>query len=63
MKPLVKSTCKRLSDTFPIQNGLKRGNALSPLFFNFALKYAMRKKMMRDWNWMEHISSWSLLVC
>jgi hypothetical protein len=31
-----------LSDTFPIQNGLKQGDALSPLFFNFALKYAIR---------------------
>jgi hypothetical protein len=34
---------KHLSDSFPIQNGLKQGNALSPLLFNFALEYAMRK--------------------
>jgi hypothetical protein len=27
---------KHLSDSFPIQNGLKQGDALSPLFFNFA---------------------------
>jgi hypothetical protein len=32
-----------LSDTFPIQNGLKQGDALSPLLFNFALGYAIRK--------------------
>jgi hypothetical protein len=32
-----------LSDCFPIQNGLKQGNALSPLLFNFALEYAIRK--------------------
>jgi hypothetical protein len=32
-----------LSDTFPIQNGLKQGDALSPLLFNFALEYAIRK--------------------
>jgi hypothetical protein len=32
-----------LSDKFPIQNGLKQGNALSPLFLNFALEYASRK--------------------
>jgi hypothetical protein len=32
-----------LSDKFPIQNGLKQGNALSPLLFNFALEYAIRK--------------------
>jgi sorting nexin-29 len=28
---------KYLSDKFPIQNGLKPGDALSPLLFNFAL--------------------------
>jgi hypothetical protein len=32
-----------LSDTFPIRNGLKQGDALSPLLFNFALEYAIRK--------------------
>jgi retron-type reverse transcriptase len=31
-----------LSDSFPIQNGLKQGNVLSPLLFNFALEYAIR---------------------
>jgi hypothetical protein len=35
-------TGKRLSDNFPIQNGLKQGDALSPLIFNFALVYAIR---------------------
>jgi hypothetical protein len=34
---------KHLSDTFPIQNGLKQGNALSPLPFNVALEYDIRK--------------------
>ena len=28
---------------FPIVNGLKQGDALSPLLFNFALDYAIRK--------------------
>jgi hypothetical protein len=32
-----------LSDSFPIQNGLKQGDALSPLLFNFALEYAIKK--------------------
>jgi hypothetical protein len=34
---------KLLSDKFPIQNGLKQGDALSPLLFNCALEYAIRK--------------------
>jgi hypothetical protein len=34
---------KYQSDKFPIQNGLKQGDALSPLLFNFALEYAIRK--------------------
>jgi hypothetical protein len=32
-----------LSDSFPIQNGLKQGDVLSPLLFNFAVEYAIRK--------------------
>jgi hypothetical protein len=32
-----------LSDSFPIENSLKQGDALSPLLFNFALEYAIRK--------------------
>ena len=33
---------KNLFDMFPIRNGLKQGDALSPLLFNFALEYAIR---------------------
>jgi len=34
---------KNLSDMFPIRNGLKQGDGLSPLLFNFALEYAIRR--------------------
>ena len=34
---------KNLSDMFPIRNDLKQGNAFSPILFNFALEYAIRK--------------------
>ena len=34
---------------FPIRNGLKHGDALSPLLFNFALEYAiMRVQVNQD---------------
>jgi hypothetical protein len=32
-----------LSDIFPIQNGLKQGDALSPLLFSIALECTIRK--------------------
>ena len=31
------------SEMFPIRNGLKQGEALSPLLFNFALEYAIKR--------------------
>jgi len=34
---------KHLSDMFPIRNGLKQGDALLPLLFNFALEYDIRR--------------------
>jgi hypothetical protein len=34
---------ERLSYMFPIQDGLKQGDALSPCLFNFALEYTIRK--------------------
>jgi sorting nexin-29 len=34
---------KHLSESFPIQNGLKQGDSLSPLLFNFALESAINK--------------------
>ena len=32
-----------LSSSFPIENSLKQGDALSPQLFNFSLEYAIRK--------------------
>jgi hypothetical protein len=49
IKMCLNETCgkirigKHLSDIFPVQNGLKQGDALPPLHFNFALEYAIRK--------------------
>ena len=36
-------TWKHLSDMFHIKNGLKEGDVLLSLLFNFALEYAIRK--------------------
>jgi hypothetical protein len=37
---------KNFSEMFPIINGLKQGNALSPLLFNFALEYAIKRSQV-----------------
>jgi len=34
---------KNVSDRIPIRNGLKQGDALSPMLFNFALEDAIRR--------------------
>jgi len=34
---------KNVSDRFPIRNGLIQGDILSPMLFNFALEYAIRR--------------------
>jgi hypothetical protein len=36
------SVGKHLPDMFPIKNGFKKGDALSPLLLTFALGYAIR---------------------
>jgi hypothetical protein len=39
---------KNLSEMFPIRNVLKQGDALSPLLFNFALEYAMKRVLVNQ---------------
>ena len=52
IKMCLNETCSRvrvfksLSDIFPVNNGLKQGDALSSLLFNFALYYANKSVQM-----------------
>jgi hypothetical protein len=39
----IRDRTEKKSDKFPIQNGLKHGDALSLPLFNFALEYAIRR--------------------
>jgi hypothetical protein len=50
-----------LSDSFPIQNGLKQEHALSPQPFNFALQYAIRNvhKSRLDLNWTHQLLAYA----
>jgi len=34
---------KNLSDMFPVRNGLKKGDAVLPLLFSFAVEYTFRR--------------------
>jgi hypothetical protein len=35
-------------DKFPIQNGLKEGDNLSPMLFNFTLEYVVRNVQVNE---------------
>ena len=39
-----------MSDMFPIENGFKEEDALSPLFFNFAVGYASKMVQTNDYG-------------
>jgi hypothetical protein len=48
MKHHKNQTGKHLFDTFAINNGVKQGDALSPLLFNFAVEYAIKRGQIKQ---------------
>jgi hypothetical protein len=57
---------KHLSDMFPTRNGLKQGDALSPMLFNFDLEYPITRVQVNQDGWKlngtVHIGLWFMLM-
>ena len=53
---------KNVSDRFPIRNGFKQGDALSPLLFNFVLEYTIRRVQVNQ-DGMKLNGAHQLLAC
>jgi hypothetical protein len=53
---------KYLSDVVPIQNGLKHGALLPPLFLNFALEYTIMDNFVSDHHTEEQFSNQRLQI-
>jgi hypothetical protein len=59
---------KHLPDSLPTQSGLKQGDALTPLLFNFTLEYVIRKvdenqlelKLNEEWHLLGCYAMWFL---